>query len=439
MDAHAPSPGGAVNPDAVRRKVAWRILPFVFLLYIVAYLDRANAGFAKLRMAADLRFSEEIFGLGFGIFFIGYLLLEIPGALIVERWSARKWFVRILITWGCMSAATAFVRTPMEFYVARFFLGVAEAGFFPGIIVHFTHWFTARDRSRALSGLILGVPFSLALGAPVSGLLLGVNWLGLHGWQWMFIVEGAPAVVLGIATLFLLTDRPRDAAWLTPGEREWLQTALDEEARAKESAIRVTLWDALRLPQVWLLTAAIFATNTGGYAMAFWLPTAIKGVSGGTDSQVLLWTGMVYSCGLLSVVLSGYSSDRTGERKWHCFAGQAATAVFLSLSAIPGQPFPLVMVWLCLTGFAAYFWPPPFWSLPTLTLTSGAAAVALGLINMGANLAGYLGNRNVGWLRSHGFDDRACLLFLAGCYLAGGILVSFLRVPPRRGSPAARS
>src|SRR6266850_7012879 len=211
-----------INPGAIRRKVAWRVLPLVFLLYIVAYLDRANVGFAKLAMSDDLKFSDEVFGLGFGIFFIGYLILEIPGALLVERWSARKWFARILISWGFISTLTAFVRTPMEFYIARFLLGVAEAGFFPGIIVYFTHWFTSRDRGRALSGLVMAVPFSLALGAPVSGMLLNVHWLGLAGWKWLFLLEGLPAVVLGVLTLFLLKDRPRDAQWLAPHERDWL-------------------------------------------------------------------------------------------------------------------------------------------------------------------------------------------------------------------------
>src|SRR5688572_2887724 len=223
----------SVDAARLRRKVAWRILPLVFLLYIVAYLDRANVGFAKLRMASDLQFSDAVYGLGFGIFFIGYLLLEIPGALLVERWSARKWFARILITWGFCSALTAFVKTPMQFYIARFLLGVAEAGFFPGIIVYFTHWFVSRDRARALSGLVMAVPFSLALGAPVSGLLLNVQWLDLHGWQWMFLLESLPAIALGIVTLCYMTDRPRDAKWLQPKERAWLQGELDAEAHAK--------------------------------------------------------------------------------------------------------------------------------------------------------------------------------------------------------------
>jgi ACS family tartrate transporter-like MFS transporter len=420
-----------VDTPALRRKVAWRVLPLVFLLYIVAYLDRANVGFAKLKMADDLKFSEEVFGLGIGIFFIGYLILEIPGALLVERWSARKWFARILISWGFISTLTAFVQTPAQFYVARFLLGVAEAGFFPGIIVYFTHWFTSVDRARALSGLVMAVPFSLALGAPVSALLLEVSWLGLAGWQWMFVVEGLPAAVLGVITLFCMTDRPRHAKWLSPEERDHLENQLAAEARAKEAAGATTVWQALRMRNVWLLMLGIFATNTGGYALGFWLPTTVQNLSGGTDRAALFYSGLFYACGLAGVFVSGQSSDRSGDRKWHCVGGQVATALLLVGSSIPGQPFPFVMTWLCLTGLAAYFWPPPFWALPTLTLTASAAAVSIGFINMGANLAGYLGNHINGWLRHHGASESACLLFLAACYLLGGVLVSFVRVPGR--------
>src|SRR4030095_1283767 len=248
-----------IDVDALRRKVAWRVLPLVFLLYIVAYLDRANVGFAKLRMASDLGFSEEVCGLGMGIFFIGYLVLEIPGALLVERWSARKWFARILLSWGFVSALTAFVQTPTQFYIARFLLGIAEAGFFPGIIVYFTHWFAGRDRARALSGLVLAVPFSLALGAPVSALLLDVQWFGLTGWKWMFTLEGIPAVVLGVVTLFCMTDRPRDAKWLTAEERDYLEGSLAAEAQAKLAYPKGSFWRVLRLPTVWLLALGIFA------------------------------------------------------------------------------------------------------------------------------------------------------------------------------------
>ena len=418
-----------VDPVALRHKVAWRVLPLVFVLYIVSYLDRANVGFAKLRMSHDLHFSESVFGFGIGIFFVGYLFLEIPGALLVERWSARKWFARILITWGFISAATAFVTTPAEFYAARCLLGVAEAGFFPGLIVYFTHWFTAQDRTRALSGLVMAVPFSLALGAPVSALLLDVQWLDLKGWQWMFILEGLPGVLLGFVTLRYLTDRPRQATWLSPAERDYLEAALEAEARAKRGTAEVSIRQALGLRNVWLLALGIFATNTGGYALSFWVPSMVKSLSGGTDRATLLYSGVFYACGLVGVYLSGQSADRTGDRKWHCVFGQAATGLFLAGSAIAGQPFAVVMAWLFLTGFTAYFWPSPFWALPTLTLTAATAAVAIGFINMCANLAGWLGNYQMGWLRTNGYSESTCLLFLAGCYLVGAGCVSLVKVP----------
>ncbi len=414
----------------LRRKVAWRIMPLVILLYFAAYLDRANVGFAKLRMARDLQFSDEVFGLGIGIFFIGYLTLEIPGALLVERWSARKWFARILITWGLISACTALVKTPMQFYVARFMLGVAEAGFFPGIIVYFSHWFPMRERAMAMSGLVVAIPISLAIGAPVSALLLDVDWFGLAGWQWMFIVEGLPAMVLGVVTLFVLTDRPRHARWLTAEERDHLEGELAREAQAKDAVRKLTVAEALRLPNVWLLALGIFATNTGGYALTFWLPTTIKSLSGGSDRSALLYSGLFYLCGLAGVLYSGYSSDRSGDRKWHCVACQVATGLLLAASAFPGQPFGLVMAWLFLTALFAHAWPPPFWALPTVTLTASAAAASIGFINMFANLAGYLGNHLFGWLRSRGMTDSLGLLCLAGCYLLGAAIVSRVRVAP---------
>ena len=358
-------------------------------------------------------------------------------ALLVERWSARKWFARILITWGLISAATAFVKTPLEFNVARFLLGVAEAGFFPGIIVYFTHWFPLRDRARAMSGFIVAVPFSLALGAPVSALLLEVDWLGMAGWQWLFVLEGLPAVVLGVVTLFVFTDRPRDAKWLTTEEREYLEGTLAAEAAAKESVERLSIGGALRLPAVWCLALGIFATNTGGYALGFWLPTTVKSLSAGSDRAALFYSGLFFLLGVGGVLYAGFSSDRTGDRKWHCVAGQALTGVFLAASSIPGQPFWLVMAWLCLTGLTAYSWPPPFWALPTMTLTASAAATAVGMINMFANLAGYFGNHIFGWIKNRGATDGQGLLFLAACYLVGAGITAM--TPLRREKRADRS
>jgi ACS family tartrate transporter-like MFS transporter len=437
LSNHPPVSATAADPSVVRRKVFWRIVPLLFLLYIVAYLDRANISYAKLEMERKLGFlSPEVYGWGVGLFFVGYLLLEIPGALLVEHWSARKWFARILITWGLCSMGMALVTTASQFYTMRFLLGLAEAGFFPGVIVYLTHWFPRADRGRAFAGLVLGVPFSQAIGAWISGAIIeNVRWFDLAGWQWVFLLEGAPAVVLGVAVLFLLTDRPHQARWLTPSERDWLEETLAAERRqASAAGGAVTLGQALRLPAVWLLALGILVTNTGGYGLGFWLPTTVQGFltqlrGTVTSSEVLAWTGIYFACGMVGVWVVGQSSDRTGERKWHCVAGQVLTGLFLAASAVPGQPWGVVFGWLCLTGFFAFFWPPPFWVLPTQALSASAAAVAIGFINICANVAGILGPPAVGWLKGHGFDDRTCLFFLAACYALGGVFVAALRLP----------
>jgi ACS family tartrate transporter-like MFS transporter len=426
----------AVDPRAVRRKVAWRILPLIVVLYLIAYLDRVNAGFAKLQMQDVLHFDDKVFGRAFGVFSVGYLLLEIPGAIIVARWSARKWFARILITWGLCSMGTALVRTPGEFYAARFLLGLAEAGFFPGVIVYFTHWFTRKDRARALAGLVLGIPIGMALGSRVSGWLLEVNWFGLHGWQWVFIMEGLPAVLIGVAVPFLMTDRPRDAKWLTPAERDWLERTLEAERRETAAIGGLTLGQAMRQPAVWLLAMGIMVANTGGQALSFWLPTAVKSLLGemhlsASDTDVLNWLSIVYVCGFVGVLLAGRSSDRRGERKWHCAGGMACCGICLAMSVVPGQSWGLVFFWLCLMGFFAWSWPPPFWALPSQTLSAAAVAVSIGFINMCANIAGLFGNEIVGAMKSGGYSDRACLFFLAGCYIGGGVIIAQLRVPPQ--------
>jgi ACS family tartrate transporter-like MFS transporter len=433
-----------VDPRIVRRKVVWRIVPLIFVLYVVAYLDRANVGFAKLQMEKKLPgFTPEVFGWGFGIFFAGYLLLEIPGALLVEHWSARKWFARILITWGFCSMGLALVRTPWQFYLARFLLGLAEAGFFPGVIVYFTHWFPRAERGRAMAGLVLGVPLSLALGSQVSGLLLQQTWFGLDGWKLLFIFEGLPAVLLGVALPFIMTDRPRHAKWLTAGERDWLEQKLEAERRETASRGSDSWRNVFRQPAVWLLALGILATNTGGYGFVFWMPTVVKDhlfetqASAGSapkskdeisDTEALRWTGLVYAFGLLGVLISGLSSDWTGDRKWHCVTGQVLTGVFLAASVIPGLPWAAVIVILCCVGFFATFWPPPFWVLPTLTMSASAAAVSIGFINICANIAGLFGPPLIGTLKTAGFSDWVGMTILAGFYVLGGIFVSLLRI-----------
>jgi ACS family tartrate transporter-like MFS transporter len=424
-----------------RRKAAWRILPLLFCLYVIAYLDRANIGFAKLRMQDDLNFSETVFGIGVALFFVGYMFLEIPGALLVEHWSARKWFARILVSWSACSMAMALVETPLQFYAVRFLLGLAEAGFFPGVIVYFTHWFPRRDRARAMSVMLFGVPLSLALGARVSAVLLEQTWLDLTGWQWVFLVEGAPAVLLGAMLPFILPDRPRDARWLTQAERDWLESSLEVERREVAAAGTISLGQTLGMRNVWLLALALLATNIGGYIFVFWLATVIEGLLASTGhnagaTNVLNWTGFVYLCGFLGVLVSGWSSDRSGDRKGHCIAGQLGAGFFLVLSVVPGQSWELVFVWLCLAGFFAMFWFSPFWVLPTLSLTSSAAAVSIGAINMCGNIAGAIGSPIVGMMKDAGWGDGAAMRFVAICFAAGAVFVALVRVPPGRRTSA---
>jgi len=434
----------AVCPDVVRRKVAWRVVPLIFVLYVIAYLDRANVGFAKLRMQEELDWlTDSVYGWGSGFFFFaGYLLLEIPGALLVEHWSARKWFCRILLSWGAVSMAMAFVQSPWQFHLARFLLGLAEAGFFPGVIVYLTHWFPRADRGRALAGLVFGVPFSLALGSQMSDWIMVHNWLGVSGWQWVFLIEGAPAVLFGILVPFIMTDRPGDATWLTDAEREWLERTLQAERDEATKSGSATLGQALLQPSVWILSLGILATNTGGYAMGFWLPTFIDnmlkpaiaeaGDNLSKPTDALFYLGLFYFSGIVGVFVSGQSSDRTGERKWHCIAGQVGTGVFLALaSQIPGQSFAMVMVWLCLMGFCAYFWPPPFWVLPTMSMSASAAAVSIGFINICANIAGLIGSTAVGEMKAVGYSDANCMLFGACCYAGGGVIIAFLNATPK--------
>lgn len=420
---------------SARRKVALRILPLLFVMYVIAYLDRANLGFVKARMTEDLQFSDTVYGWGVALFFIGYIFLEVPGALFVEHWSARKWFTRILITWGFCSMAMALVRTPAEFYAVRFLLGLAEAGFFPGVIVYFTHWYPRRERSRAMSAMLIGVPLSLALGAPISALLLKAHWFDLKGWQWVFIVEGAPAVLLGLALPWLLPDRPRQAKWLTPQERDWLEDALEADRRASSGGATVTLRQALKMRNVWLLALALLATNIGGYVFIYWLKGVVEGLLASTgrnsgETAALLWTGGIFLCGVAGVVVSGWSSDRRGERRWHCITGQLGGAVFLVASSIPGQPWELVFAWLCLCGFFAMFWFSPFWALPTMTLTSSAAAVSIAVINMCGNVAGAIGSPVVGVIKDAGGAHAAEALVVVS-FTVGAVFVAMVRVPPR--------
>lgn len=416
-----------------RSKISRRLLPFLCLLYLAAYLDRANISFAKLSMTADLHFSEAAYGFGAGIFFLGYLLLEIPGALIVERWGARRWFARILTTWGLCTMVVGFVKTPWQFYGARFLLGVAEAGFYPGIIVYLTHWFARGDRARAMAGFIVAIPVSLVLGAPISAFILKLHWLGLAGWRWVFILEGLPAMVLGIVTLVYLTDNPRDAEWLDSDERAWIIQELEKEKTEKIATAHVGVWRGLCNRNVILCALSICLANLGSYVFVFWLPATIHQASGLSPSLSALYSALPLAVAVIFVLWSGRLSDRIGKPGLQTSVLMASVAIFLTASVVPGQPFALIMVWLCLTAGAIYAWPPPFWVLPTLILEGPAEAASIGLINMMAGLGGFIGPAIFGYLLSAGYSHLSATVVLSSAVLAAALGILGVKAPRHGG------
>jgi MFS transporter, ACS family, tartrate transporter len=414
------------------RRIGVRLLPFVFLLYIVAFLDRVNVSFAGLEMSRDLNFSDRVFGLGAGIFFVGYVVFEIPGALLVERWSARKVIARILLTWGIVTVLVALVKSPGQFYAARFLLGAAEAGFFPGVLVYLTHWFRYEDRAKAAALFMAAIPVANVIGSPLAGAILSVHWAGWPGWRWLFVLEGLPAVVLGVVTLYFLPDWPADAKWLAKDEREWITRELETEKAAKAGTREISVGEALRMPRVILLTLIYFLSVTGIYGFAMWFPTILKRATGYSNLTVTLLAALPYVAGVAAMLLNGWHSDRSRERRWHTaiplFAGAASLGLAIFFSNSLGVAFALmIVVGACTTAFL-----PSFWPLPSEFLVTSAAAAAMGLINALGNLGGFLGPYAMGFLRSHTGSFAPGLLVLLMCMAAAGILVLFL--PARKDS-----
>ena len=413
--------------DRARQRVMLRIMPFMFLLYIIAFLDRVNLGYAWLAMKDDLRFGDDVYGLGAGIFFIGYFLLEIPGSILVEKWSARGWIARIMVTWGIVAILMGFIHTKPQFYSARFLLGAAEAGFFPGIIVYFSHWFRYEDRAKAVALFMAAIPVANIIGSPVSGLLLGVNWLGLAGWRWLFIIEGAPAIIFGVVTIFYLTDRPHQAKWLPEDEREWLTGELEREKQAKQAIHSYSILQAFRHREVVLLTLAYFFMVTAVYGFNFWLPAIIKRLSGSTNLVVTLISALPYCVALVAILFVGWSSDRTKERRWHTALSMIAAGVGLLLSLVAQDQTVLAVLMFCVAGAGMYSYLPGFWALPTSFLTGTAAAASIGLINSIGNLGGFAGNFVVGYLSQATNSYVGGVLYLATSALVAAVLILALR------------
>jgi ACS family tartrate transporter-like MFS transporter len=418
----------ALSP-ALRRRVAMRLLPYLLLLYIVGFLDRVNISYAALEMRKDLGFTDKVLGTGLGIFFIGYVLLEIPSTLMVERWSARRWMARIMITWGIVASATGFIHAASGFYGARFLLGLAEAGFFPGIIVYLGHWFTERDRARAAGLFLAGVPISYLIGAPLSGVLLRLHWLSWSGWRWVLILEGAPAIVLGILNLRVLTDWPADADWLAPEERSELQAAIAEERRQTPAIGSAAV---LKHPAVILLTVAYFLTVYSGYGFTFWLPVILQRVSGRSDLQVSLLSMLPYAALLVAMLALSWHSDRTRDRKWHAAVPLFCGAAGLWLATAGSSSLAAVLGGISIAGAALSFLPM-FWSLPQRYCSGAAAAVAIGWISSIGNIGGFVGPFAVGALTRHGSFALSTAVLALGM-TAAGVVVALLP-EPRTASP----
>lgn len=428
--AAAPAPLPPLS-RALRRRVALRLLPYLFLIYVVAFLDRVNISYATLGMSRDLGFTAQVMGWGMGIFFLGYFILEIPSTILVERWSARRWMARIMISWGVIAGALGFVHGAHAFYLCRFLLGAAEAGFFPGLIVYLGHWFDDRDRAKAVALFMSALPVSFIVGSPLSGAILGVHWLGLAGWRWVFILEGVPAIVCGALNPWLLTDWPSQARWLRPDERAALDSALRQDRRGKPDHLRA--WGYLRDPAVLGLALIYLLICSASYGFGLWLPTMLKRVSGRGDFQVTLLALLPYVVCLLCMLAFGWNSDRSGERRWHTAVPLWIMAAGLSLGGvIPIHGLFWVVAGFCIAGAGVYSYMPSFWALPAAYLSGTAAAVAIGLINSIGNLGGFVGPYMMGYIRTHtGSFALAMAILVVMLIVAGGLVFLLPKPAPR--------
>lgn len=417
--------------DRATSKAVWRILPLLFCCYIVAYVDRANVGYAKLTMSRDLpAFDNGVIGMGSGLFFVGYFLLEIPGTLLVERWSARKWIARIMVTWGVIAAATAFVRTPMHFYGARFLLGLAEAGFFPGVIVYLTHWFPTRTRARVMSIFLVATPVAQLVAPKACNALLGIeSAMGLKGWQWVYVGWGLPAVVLGVLVLWWLPDRPRDARWLSAEEREALEDDLAADLAAHGTAGRhVSVFEALRHPGTLLVAVVLFAIAASNYALDTFLPTMLRDWYGLSRDAITSWLLVPPLCALAGVVIVGWSSDRFRERRLHMAACVMLAGVALAMAPFTHGTFAMTMI--CVSTYAAgnKGSQPPMWAMPSLMLTGSAAAASTGLINSVGNLGGFVGPMVLGRIEQRTGSFLPGLYGLAALLVGSAVMLLFVRL-----------
>ena len=413
--------------ERTMRKVTARLVPFLIVCYFVAYLDRVNVGFAGLTMRNDLGLSATAFGLASGIFFIAYFFFEVPSNLLLHRFGARKWIARIMFTWGVISGATAFITGEYGFYALRVLLGIAEAGFFPGIIFFLTLWFPAVYRARVVGWFMAAIPASSVIGAPISGLLLGLDGMaGLKGWQWMFIIEAVPALIMAVAVFVYLTDRPADARWLADDERQWLADRLRLEEQQRERAERLSVKQTLLDGRVLTLALVYFGAVATNYGVGAWLPQIIQGFGALTKLQIGLITAIPYLVGTISMVLWSRHSDKVLERKWHVAIPLVVAALGIGASALLDDPV-MKMAALSVAGFGVFSCLPVFWTLPAAFLSGAAAAAGIAIINALGNLSGFVGPFAMGWIKDATGSFSGGLLLIAGLAVVAMIAVLSLR------------
>jgi D-galactonate transporter len=426
--AYKDKPAERIRENEVYNKVTWRLIPFLFLCYVFAYLDRVNVGFAKLQMLSDLKFSETMYGLGAGIFFIGYFLMEVPSNLALHRFGARKWIARIMISWGVISAAMVFVTTPTMFYILRFFLGISEAGFFPGMILYLTYWYPASRRSKITALFMTGIPIAGVVGGPLSGWILerfnNVN--GLHGWQWLFLLEAIPSIVAGVVTFFYLVDKIGDAKWLNTEEKALLQRCLaDEQQRIEVHSAGA----AFKNGRVWVLCAGYFGIIMGLYGISFWLPTLVKASGVSSSLDVGLLTMIPYGVAAIAMVMIGRSSDKTKERRWHVAVPAIVGAAGLVISTfVPHQPvFAVASLTMATVGIFGAL--SQFWTIPPAFMGGAAAAAGIAIINSVGNLAGFVSPYVVGWIKDATKSTDIGLYCVAASLIAAAAII--LTVPKK--------
>lgn len=422
--------------NSVYRRVSWRIVPLLMLCYTVAYLDRVNIGFAKLQMSSDLAFSDAVFGLGAGIFFIGYVLFEVPSNLLLERVGAKLWIARIMITWGVISACFVFVKTPMSFYVLRFLLGVAEAGFYPGVILYLTYWFPSSRRARIIATFTAAIALAGVIGGPLSGWLLeGLHGLwGWAGWKWLFLVEALPSIFMGVVVLIALDDGPHQAKWLNTDERRVLREDIEEDRNGKiaHASVRTLLAN----PRIWRLSAIYVSYTMGLYGLAFWMPTMVR-ASGVTSSlHVGLLTALPYACAVVSMIAFGTVADRTGRTQGCVALALALGAIGLAACVPTAHHAVPLMIALCLAACGILSAPPVFWKLPTGMLAGTSAAAGIALINAIGNIGGFLSPYLLGWFSEMTHSSAVGMYVLAAVMATGALCALGTRTQDARKSPA---